>query len=198
MATTPTRTLPADWIEVPSNSANEINPAFALLRATFPKRYDHLGRGGALPRKMNHNRPTTAGADRFSLRIFRRKKNNVVDMCAFFFLRLHDVEGTGNEAYCLTVGVMPNVTARALYDDLVEVCGHMKGLTNDMKLNIVNAEVLPDDLNDTPGAQVVKNAFDIGKNGASGIPRRLRQESNLTTTKCPWPSDLVRWEIYNL
>src|SRR3990170_2496088 len=89
--------LPTGWAEVLSNQGGEINQSFQLLDATFPRRYHHFRRGNKLKAKMDHKRPAVTGPP--SLRLFRRKNGNVVDMCAFFFIRLHDV-GALDAAYC--------------------------------------------------------------------------------------------------
>lgn len=185
--------VPSDWAEIlPSSPDSEIESAFSLLIATFPKRYLHF-EVSDLRDKMDHvrsNDDSAGGAEVRSLRIFCHKpQGGAIDIAVFFFLRFE----IRPRAYCISLGIDQNIGDAALYNELIAICRFMQQEQGELggvsTVDILSHKAdLQADLDDVP-TRTPKIGLAFARARAQLFYRGVVQLG------CPWPSRLHRWEV---
>jgi hypothetical protein len=179
--------------EINYNLNAEFDNTFALLKLTFPRRYLHLDRTRLQEKVVERPRPSQSKIK--GLRIFKHETAGMVDMCAFFFVRLKH----NPPAYTMTVGVDPNIdpqnpdrVADLLYDELKTTCTFMQGEAGGGVIDVVNERKLPDDLTEAGGAQIVKTVFNTAIRDGN-----LSLTNANYVTGAPWPPVMYRYTVAN-
>ena len=150
--------LPPRWSEIKRGDPDyqtQLTRALVVLQSTYPNRYNNLN-FAALRNKMGPRQHPSG--DRFAgLRVFARTTNNVIDMVAFFFLRLW----YSPEAFTMTVGTTTN-DDQQLWNDITQLVSLAQNHPRIPRIEVINVNPLPGDLNDTPYAVTVGAAFGRG------------------------------------
>jgi len=153
--------LPSGWEAVqsatPANDPNHpsVERSLTLLQQTFPARYTNLN--PAMLRNKMRDRDHTSGGRFPGLRIFSRMTGGNVDITAFAFLRLNFCP----QAFVLTMGTSL-ADDQLLYTDLLGIVKEAQSHPKVPRIEIVNLNMLPGDLNETAAAVTVGRTIQRG------------------------------------